>query len=58
MNFMKLTDDEVTAIRWHMSGFYASNPGELSALSNALAKYPLVLKLIESDMESAFWDCK
>ncbi len=58
MNFIKLTDDEAMAIRWHMSGFYASNPGENAALSNALMRYRLVLKLQMADQESAFWDCK
>lgn len=55
MKYIKLTDEEIMAIRWHMSGFYVSNPGESNALSSALEKYKLVLKLIESDMESAFW---
>ena len=58
MALMPLTDDEIMAIRWHMSGFYASNPGESSAIALAMSKYKLVLKLQESDQEAAFWDCQ
>lgn len=54
--YIKLTDEELLAIRWHMSGFYSSNTGEQSAISSALYFSKLVLKLIEADMESAFWD--
>ena len=58
MKYMNLTDEEICSIRWHMSGFYALNPGESNALSKSLIKYKLVLKLIESDMESSFWNGK
>jgi hypothetical protein len=56
--YIKLSDEELLAIRWHMSGFYSSNTGEQSAISSALSISRLVLKLIEADMESAFWDSK
>lgn len=56
--YIKLSDEELLAIRWHMSGFYSSNTGEQSAISLALSMSRLVLKLIEADMESAFWDSK
>ena len=58
MNFIKLTDDEAMAIRWHMGGWYANNQGENAALANALMRYHLVLKLQTADQEAAFWDCK
>lgn len=53
--YMKLSDDEAMAIRWHMGGYYTSNPGEQSAISGALGKYPLVLKLQNADSQAAFW---
>ena len=58
MNFMKLTDDEALAIRWHMS-FSAVEPVfEKPSLVKALERYPLVLKLQEADSEAAFFDKK
>lgn len=56
MSFMKLTDEEALAIRWHMSGWYSNNQGENQALCNALHKYKLVLKLQTADAQAAFWD--
>lgn len=56
MKYISLTDDEAMAIRWHMSGYYSSNPGETQALSSALSNYKLVLKLQTADSMSAFWD--
>lgn len=56
MSFMRLTDEEALAIRWHMSGWYSNNQGENQALGNALQKYKLVLKLQTADAQAAFWD--
>jgi len=55
MKHIKLTDEEIMAVRWHMSGFYVSNPGESSQISTALSMYKLVLKLQTADQEAAFW---
>lgn len=58
MNFIKLTDDEAMAIRWHM-GFSVAEPQfEKPALSKAMSQYKLVLKLQAADSEAAFWDGK
>lgn len=57
MKYLKLTDEEALAIRWHMSGWYSNNPGENQSLSKALSKYHLVLKLQTADAQAAFWDC-
>lgn len=55
MKYIKLTDEEALAIRWHMSSFYAANPGESQALAAALSKSRLVLKLQMCDTAAAFW---
>jgi len=50
-HFMKLKPQEVYAIRWHM-GF--SEPKEnYNTLGKAIEKYPLVLAMMEADMEAA-----
>ena len=54
--YMKLTDEEICAIRWHMGGFYSNNLHEATSVANALAKYKLVLKLQTADKAAAFWD--
>lgn len=55
MQFMKLTPEEMLAIRWHMGGYACSNPSESQAISQALSKYRLVLKLQTADQQAAFW---
>ena len=58
MKYMYLTDDEANAVRWHM-GFSVVEPQfEKPALVTAMQKYPLVIKLIEADMEASFIDNK
>ncbi len=50
--YMKLTNEEKYAIRWHM-GF--TEPKELySTLGLAFKKYPLALMLFESDLEATY----
>lgn len=58
MNFMKLTDDEALAIRWHMGAFAIEPTFEKPSMTRALSDYHLVLKLQEADMEASFWDGK
>ena len=55
MKYIKLTDEEILAIRWHMGGYYSANPGESQAISIALSKYKLVLTLQTADQQAAFW---
>lgn len=58
MKYMKLTDEEILAIRWHM-GAYALEPTyERPALSKALSLCKLVLKLQTADQASSFWEGK
>ena len=53
-NFIRLSDEEVMAIRWHM-GF--SEPKEnFNTLGRAIEKYPLILFLHEADMEATYID--
>jgi hypothetical protein len=58
MKYLKVTDEEACAVRWHMSGYYCNNPSESVAISHALISYRLVLKLQYADQQSAFWDLK
>lgn len=55
MQYMQLTPEEMCAIRWHMGGFYTSNPSETTAISQALSAYHLVLDLQTADQRAAFW---
>ena len=51
--YIKLTNDEKYAIRWHM-GF--SEPKEIyNTLGAAMAKYPLILLLNEADLEASYF---
>lgn len=51
--YIKLTNDEKYAIRWHM-GF--SEPKEsYNTLGAALQKYPLILLLNEADLEASYF---
>ena len=51
--FIKLTDEEIMCIRWHM-GF--SEPKEnYSYLSKAIEKYPTILFLMNADMEATYF---
>lgn len=58
MNFMKLTDDEAMAIRWHMGFSAVEQQFEKPSMTKAMQMYKLVLKLQAADQEAAFWDCK
>lgn len=52
--FMKLTSEEATAIRWHMGAFDDSVKGGSFALSGAFEKYPLALELHIADMRATY----
>lgn len=58
MKFMKLTDDEVMAIRWHMGFSAVEQQFEKPSMARAMQIYKLVIKLQEADAEASFWDCK
>lgn len=58
MNFMKLTDDEAMAVRWHMGFSAVEQQFEKPSMTKAMQMYKLVLKLQVADQEAAFWDCK
>ena len=58
MNFMKLTDDEAMAIRWHMGFSVVEQQFEKPAMTKAMQTFKLVLKLQEADAEASFWDGK
>lgn len=50
-DFMKLTQEERYAIRWHMGPY--SGQQDWNTLGKAIEKYHLILALFESDMEAA-----
>ena len=54
--YMKLTADEAMAINWHMGGFDERVKGGSYALSEALAKYKLVLLMHVADLEATYLD--
>lgn len=58
MNFMKLTDDEACAIRWHMGFSAVEQQFEKPSMTKAMQMYKLVLKLQTADQEASFWDGK
>lgn len=49
--FMKLTDEEAMAIRWHMGGF---EEGKMNTVSEAFGKYRLALYLHMADLEATY----
>jgi len=56
--FIKLTEEEMAAIRWHMGAFEAglmikSHPAAF-AFQEALQKYPLVVLLHTADLEATY----
>lgn len=54
--FIKLTPDEMMAIRWHMMGFDDSSReyGGSMALRNAVNKYPLITLLHMADLAACY----
>lgn len=57
--FIKLTDDELMAIRWHMGGFDDTARGGYagsSSMGTAFARYPLITALHAADMLATNWD--
>ncbi len=54
--FVKLTPEEAMAINWHMGGFDERVKGGSFSLSEALAKYKLVLLLHIADLQATYLD--
>lgn len=52
--FMKLTDDEIYAIRWHMSGFDSAAKGGDYGLSKAYEICPFAVVLHLADMTASY----
>ncbi len=57
LRHMPLTDEEITAISWHM-GAFDSRAGAGRSLSSAWEKCPLALHLHLADMEATWFDEK
>lgn len=51
-DFIKLTEEEKLAIRWHMSAFNIGTYGELTTYNEALKTSPLVALLFAADFEA------
>lgn len=58
--FIRLLDEEMLAIRWHMGGFDEGVKGYSSSqsLSAAMSKYPLVVSLHMADLAACYIDKK
>ena len=54
--YMRLTAEEAMAINWHMGGFDDRVKGGSYALSEAMAKYKLVLLMHIADLEASYLD--
>ena len=54
--YMRLTAEEAMAINWHMGGFDERVKGGSYALSEALAKYKLVLLMHIADLQASYLD--
>ena len=54
--FLRLTQEEALAIRWHMGGFDAAANSGSWAMSNAWNKYPFCPLLHIADMEATYID--
>ena len=54
--FMRLKVEEAVAIRWHMGGFDDAARGGSYAVSDAFAKYPLLLCLNVADLKATYLD--
>lgn len=54
--YMHLTAEEAMAINWHMGGFDERVKGGSYALSEAMAKYKLVLLMHVADLQASYLD--
>lgn len=52
--YLRLTLDEIMAIRWHMGFSDAESPAEKVSFSEAVKKYPICLAACEADMEATY----
>lgn len=53
--YLKLTEEEAIAIRWHMGGFDDTVKAGGFTLSHAFEKYPLAVLLHMSDLEATYF---
>ena len=49
--FIRLTGEEILAIRWHMG--FSEEKSQYKAIGDAMEKYPIVLALHEADLEAS-----
>lgn len=52
--FIKLSDEEAAAIRWHMGAFDSAFRGDDRSLNAAYEKYPLAVMLHLADMRATY----
>lgn len=52
-NFIKLTEDEMMAIRWHMG--FSENESNYSSINKCFENYPLSLALHIADLEATYY---
>lgn len=56
--FIRLTDEEYAAIRWHMGAWGTTDYSGQQSLGAAMRRYPLVLLLQMADLAAAYFDQK
>ena len=54
--YLKLTDEEAMAMRWHMSGWDSSSRGGEGAINSAFEKYPLCSLVAAADLMATYLD--
>ena len=54
MRYIKLTEEEILAINWHMGGFDDAVRGGSFAVSDAYNTYPLAVKLHIADLTATY----
>lgn len=54
--YLKLTDEEAMAMRWHMSGWDSSSRGGEGAINAAFESYPLCSIVAAADLMSTYLD--
>jgi hypothetical protein len=60
MKYIKLTDEEIAAINWHMGSFdcRTKDYAGVTTLSAAMGKYPLLTALHMADLAACYFDGK
>lgn len=56
--YIKLSEEEYAAIRWHMGAYGTTDYSGMQSLNAAMEKYPMVLLLQMADLAATYFDKK